>query len=43
MFATFSSDGRRVVTASYDKSARLWDAALSMPGEPVMQTPSILL
>ena len=26
-FATFSPDGRQIVTASYDKSARIWDAA----------------
>ena len=25
--AAFSSDGRRVVTSSYDKTARIWDAA----------------
>jgi len=26
-FAVFSPDGRRIVTASWDKSARIWDAA----------------
>ena len=25
--AQFSADGQRVVTASYDKTARVWDAA----------------
>ncbi len=30
--AAFSPDGRRVVTASHDNTARVWDAA---PGQPV--------
>ena len=30
--AAFSRDGTRIVTASYDKTARLWDAAT---GEPI--------
>ena len=25
--AAFSSDGTQIVTASYDKTARIWDAA----------------
>ena len=34
--ASFSSDGRRVVTASWDKTARLWDAETGNPvGEPM--------
>jgi WD40 repeat protein len=32
----FSPDGRRIVTASWDKTARIWDAATGKPiGEPL--------
>ena len=34
--AAFSPDGKRIVTASYDKTARVWDAATGQPiGEPL--------
>ena len=34
--AAFSPDGKRIVTASADKTARLWDAATGKPiGEPL--------
>ena len=34
--AAFSPDGTRVVTASDDKTARVWDAATGKPlGEPM--------
>ena len=34
--AAFSADGKRVVTASYDKTARVWDAESGKPvGEPM--------
>jgi WD40 repeat protein len=34
--ATFSPDGTRIVTASWDKTARVWDAATGKPiGEPL--------
>ena len=36
MHAAFSPDGRRVVTASYDRTAKVWDAATGEPlGEPM--------
>jgi WD40 repeat protein/serine/threonine protein kinase len=35
--ATFSPDGRRVLTASYDGIARLWDAATGQPVSPLLQ------
>ena len=34
--AAFSPDGKRIVTASSDKTARIWDAASGKPiGEPL--------
>ena len=30
-YAAFSSDGRRIVTASQDKTARVWDASTGLP------------
>jgi WD40 repeat protein len=40
--ASFSPDGRRVVTASEDKTARLWDAATSQPlGQPMEHTGTV--
>ena len=34
--AAFSPDGKRIVTASGDKTARVWDAATGKPiGEPL--------
>ena len=34
--AAFSPDGTRIVTASQDKTARIWDAATGQPiGEPL--------
>ena len=40
--AQFSPDGQRVVTASWDKTARLWDAASGKPiGEPMKHEDSV--
>ena len=34
--AAFSPDGKRIVTASGDKTARVWDAATGKPiGQPL--------
>ena len=35
--AAFSPDGRRVVTASRDQTARVWDAELGQPVTPPMK------
>src|SRR5262249_20698225 len=35
--AAFSPDGTRVVTASYDRTARIWDAATGQPVSPPLQ------
>ena len=36
----FGPDGRRIVTGSYDKTARVWDASTGkhLPGEPIPDT-----
>jgi eukaryotic-like serine/threonine-protein kinase len=36
-YASFSPDGRRVVTASMDGTARVWDAATGQPVSPPMR------
>jgi len=41
--AAFGPSGRRIVTASYDKTARIWDAASGRPiGEPLKGHESVL-
>jgi hypothetical protein len=37
VFARFSPDGRRIVTASQDYTARVWDARTSLPVTPPLQ------
>ena len=42
--AQFSPDGQRVVTASEDKTARLWDAATGKAiGEPMKHEARLIL
>ncbi|HXJ55280.1 MAG TPA: protein kinase [Verrucomicrobiae bacterium] len=36
-YASFSRDGRRVVTASYDSTARVWDTATGSPITPPLR------
>ena len=41
--AQFSPDGQRVVTASEDNTARLWDAASGKPiGEPMKHEDAVI-
>jgi WD40 repeat protein len=41
--ASFSPDGKRVVTASYDNTARLWDALTGQPlGSPMRHEDSVV-
>jgi WD40 repeat protein len=41
--AVFSPDGKRIVTASWDKTARLWDAVSGKPiGEPLRGHESVV-
>ncbi len=41
--AQFSSDGKRIVTASYDKTARVWDAQTGQPLTPPMKHDGFVL
>ena len=42
--AAFSPDGKRIVTASSDKTARIWDAATGKAiGEPLKGHESVVI
>jgi WD40 repeat protein len=35
MSVAFSPDGKKIVSGSYDKTLKVWDASLSMEPQPV--------
>jgi WD40 repeat protein/serine/threonine protein kinase len=37
IYAAFSPDGRRVITASHDKTARVWDVETGKPVTPILR------